>query len=283
MQSTEPAPTPPVAPQASGPPVAALREVSFTYPNGTAAVADVTFDIPEGRVVGICGPSGCGKSSLLALLAGIRAPSGGAITWSEDPQADTATGPRHPISMVFQKDTLLPWLTVDGNVRLYATLNRRQRAQSEAIIPELLELTQLSEASRSYPYQLSGGMRRRLAFITAMAAQPRLLLLDEPFSALDEPTRIAIHQDVLTILRRLGTTVVLVTHDLAEATSLCDEIIILTARPGTIATRHEVPFGRDRNVLELRERKAFLELYGQLWHDLSRQMRAARTGGDDEH
>jgi ABC-type nitrate/sulfonate/bicarbonate transport system ATPase subunit len=105
-----------------------------------------------------------------------------------------------------------------------------------------------------------------------MAARPRVLLLDEPFSSLDEPTRVAIHQDILGVIKRLGTTVVLVTHDLAEAATLCDEVVILTGHPGTVATRHEVPFGPDRDVLQLRQEPAFLELYGKLWQDLRNQI-----------
>jgi ABC-type nitrate/sulfonate/bicarbonate transport system ATPase subunit len=141
---------------------------------------------------------------------------------------------------------------------------------------ELLAMAGLEGFEKAYPYELSGGMRRRVAFITAMAAQPRLLLLDEPFSSLDEPTRVAIHQDVLEIVRRLGTSVVLVTHDLAEAASLCDRILILTARPGRVAVECDVPFGPERDMLALREQPDFLALNGRLWHDLSRQIEAGK-------
>jgi NitT/TauT family transport system ATP-binding protein len=253
--------------------IASLRHLSFTYPNGTQALDRLSLDIPEGGVLGVCGPSGCGKSSLLSLLAGIRLPSAGQIVWSDDPIVREGKAPRHPLSMVFQKDTLLPWATVDANVRLFYTLNKRRRAEADEIVAELLELTGLTAFKDAYPYRLSGGMRRRAAFISALAAQPRMLLLDEPFSSLDEPTRVAIHQDVFDILRRLGTTVVLVTHDLAEAASLCDEIVILTHRPASIAARHQVPFGSERVIMQLREQPEFLELYGRLWHDLSRQIR----------
>jgi NitT/TauT family transport system ATP-binding protein len=246
------------------------------YPNGTQALDRISFDIEEGRVLAICGPSGCGKSSLLAVLAGIRNATGGRIEWSDD----LAGGARHPTSMVFQKDTVLPWLTVEQNVRLFHTLNRERRSEAKTVVPELLEMAGLSGFAGAYPYQLSGGMRRRVAFITAMAAQPRLLLLDEPFSSLDEPTRVAIHQDVIEIIKRLGTTVVLVTHDLAEAVSLSDRVLILTHRPARLAADHEIPFGSDRTVLELRQQPDFLDLYGTLWHDLSLQIqRGASEAG----
>lgn len=252
--------------------VASIRRLSFTYPNGTQALSELSLDIPEGGVLGVCGPSGCGKSSLLALLAGIQRPSAGEIVWSEDSAVAEGQRPRHPLSMVFQKDTLLPWATVESNVRLFYALNKDRRQEADDTVAELLELAGLTAFKDAYPYRLSGGMRRRVAFITALAAKPRLLLLDEPFSSLDEPTRVAIHQDVFDILRRLSTTVVLVTHDLAEAASLCDEIVILTHRPASVATHHTVPFGAERTIVRLREEPDFLELYGRLWHDLSRQI-----------
>jgi NitT/TauT family transport system ATP-binding protein len=259
--------------------VARFDDVSFVYPNGTQALDRVSFDIEEGRVLAICGPSGCGKSSLLAVLAGIRDATGGKIEWSADPVAAGGRGTgRHPTSMVFQKDTVLPWLTVTQNVKLFHTLNRSRRAEAGEVVSELLGMAGLSGFADAYPYQLSGGMRRRVAFITAMAARPRLLLLDEPFSSLDEPTRVAIHQDVLDIIKRLGTTVVLVTHDLAEAASLSDRVLIMTNRPARIAADHAIPFGDDRTVLDLRQRPDFLEVYARLWQDLSLQIQ--RTKGE---
>ena len=252
-------------------PLVALEELKFTYPDGTEALVGVTFDIPEGVILGLCGPSGCGKSSLLSLLAGIHQPTGGGIRWADGGDKDE----RHPLTMVFQKDTLLPWLTVEGNVNLYGRLNKgKGRAD---LVDELIELAGLAGFRKAYPYRLSGGMRRRLAFITAMAAEPRMILLDEPFSALDEPTRIAIHQDVLDIVKRLGTTVVVVTHDLAEAASLCDEVLVLSARPGRVAVRHEVPFGPSRRVMDLRTKPDFLALYGRLWDDLSAQISQSQS------
>jgi NitT/TauT family transport system ATP-binding protein len=254
--------------------------VGFTYPNGTQAIGSIDLAIREGRILGICGPSGCGKSSLLALLAGLTTPTVGELTWSPDPLTAGGRGPapRHPLSMVFQKDTLLPWKTVEGNVRFFEKLHRRTGAGDDHVVDELLDVVGLGDHRAEYPYQLSGGMRRRLAFITAMAARPRTLLLDEPFSALDEPTRIAVHQDVFDIVRRLSTTVVLVTHDLAEAATLCDEIVILTQRPAVVATRHAIPFGEQRDVEELRQKPEFLEVYGALWHDLSLQIHPDARG-----
>lgn len=247
-------------------PLADLADVGLSYPNGTEALRGLALEVHQGEVLGITGPSGCGKSSLLTILAGGRKPSSGSLTWhSLDVKG------RHPLAMMFQKDTLLPWLTVEENAHLYRRLNRRV-ARDDAHVDRLLELVGLDHVRSKYPYQLSGGMRRRLAFVSALAARPRLLLLDEPFSALDEPTRIGVHQDVLHILKTLDTTVVLVTHDLAEAASLCDRVVILSKGPGHVAHTHVVPFSRDRRVLELRESQEFLGFYSRLWHDLSEQI-----------
>lgn len=255
-----------------------VEHVSFSYPNGTEALRDLSLEVEPGQIVGIVGPSGCGKSSLLALLAQFTRSTAGQIVWSKDLDPK-----RHKLSMVFQKDTLLPWLTVEENIHLFRTLNRRRAVDLGAPVDELLALAGLADFRRAYPYQLSGGMRRRTAFVSAMAAMPELLLLDEPFSALDEPTRIAIHQDVLEIVRRHDTSVILVTHDLAEAATICDEILVLSARPARVVSRFKVPFPRNREVLGLRQTPEFLELYGDLWHELSVQIRGgSETSGGGE-
>jgi len=247
--------------------VAALDHVGYTYPNGTRAIDDISLRIDRGRILGICGPSGCGKTSLLNILAGLRAPTAGTIDWFAS-ESDR----RHPISMVFQKDTLLPWRNVEQNAGLYYGLNRDRRDGAAELVRELIDMVGLGDFRHAYPYQLSGGMRRRLAFIAAVAAEPRLLLLDEPFISLDEPTKIGIHQDVLRIVRHLEMTVVIVTHDLAEAASLCDRVHILRGRPTSIAVTHEVELGSERSVLDLRHEPGFLAVYGRLWEDLTREI-----------
>ena len=264
-------------------PAVEFSDVAFEYPDGTRAVDRLTLDIGVGSTVGIVGPSGCGKSTLLGLVAGLLRPTAGTIVRR---QPDSG---RHPLSMVFQRETLLPWLTAAENVRLYAlfrghgiprsglgrALDRRGGSSSDALdarVATLLESVGLGDSAKKYPYQLSGGMRRRLAFLTAVAPNPQVLLLDEPFSSVDEPTRVAIHQDVFRVTRTIETTTILVTHDLAEALSLCDRVIILTSRPARVARDHVVDFGDDRVMLKLRESPEFLSLYAQLWHDLSAQI-----------
>lgn len=248
-----------------------IAGVSFTYPTGVQAIRDLTLKLERGRRVGIVGPSGCGKSTLLALIAGLRTPTSGAV----DVTCSHPT--RHPIAMVFQKDTLLPWLTVRKNVKLYHKFHRDSARNADDFVQQLLTMAGLDDFQNAYPYQLSGGMRRRAAFLSAVAARPEILLMDEPFSSIDEPSRVAIHQEVYQIIGVLGTTTILVTHDLAEAISLCDEVIILTARPATTFTQRLVPFARERDMLALRKTREFLDLYGTLWNDLTIQISAGRS------
>jgi NitT/TauT family transport system ATP-binding protein len=243
-----------------------VEDVHYSYPNGTEALRGLDLSIPRGIVHGVVGPSGCGKSTLLHMLAGLSVPTAGAITI---PSADAGND---RLTMVFQKDTLLPWLTVAQNVGVYFRFHQAADPTVRDRVAWLLELVGLDQFANHYPYQLSGGMRRRVAFLSAVAPQPTILLLDEPFSSLDEPTRVAIHQDVHEIIRRLGMTVILVTHDLAEAITLCDSVSILTARPARLAAAYPIPFGDNRVMLDLRQQPLFLELYGTLWRDLSQQI-----------
>jgi NitT/TauT family transport system ATP-binding protein len=264
---------------ADGRHVLELDDVRFSYQSGTNVLDGVSLSVPAGSIVGVVGPSGCGKSTLLSLISGLLEPSSGTLT------RDVSGSDRHPLAMVFQKDTLLPWLSVADNVKLFARFKqhggkrdwRGRRGRSDAgeldeRVRSLLELAKLDEWADSYPYQLSGGMRRRLAFLAAVAPNPQILLLDEPFSSVDEPTRVGIHQDVFRITQMMKTTTFLVTHDLAEAITLCDRVLILSKRPARIVHEHTIPFGQERNMLELRERDEYLEIYGRLWHDLSAEI-----------
>ena len=252
-----------------------VDNVSFAYPGGTPVLDRMAIAVPPGSITGVVGPSGCGKSTLLALLAGLLQPGSGRIAWSHD----EAQPPRHPLTMMFQKDTLLPWLTVEDNIGLHFRVSKSRlgKAEQKTRIAELIHLAGLDGAERKFPYQLSGGMRRRTAFLASVAPHPRTLLLDEPFSALDEPTRIGIHQDIFDIVKREGITVLLITHDLGEAISLSDQVMVLTSQPATVFKRFDIPFGADRNFLELRENPAFLELYGQVWEQLAVQIQRSRA------
>ncbi len=252
---------------ASQPTAVSVDSLRIQYETGTVALDGFSLDIHRGKTIGIVGPSGCGKSTLLYALAGLRPPTAGKIKWSSTLSSDT-----HPLTMVFQKDTLLPWLTVEENVGLHFRFKGTWKRNRD-YVNSLLGIVGLQGFAQSYPYQLSGGMRRRVAFLASVAPNPTVLLLDEPFSSVDEPTRVAIHQDVLKIVKDLAMTVVLVTHDLAEAITLSDEIVIVTSRPGRVFATHKIPFGRERNVLALRQEPEFLKQYGLLWNELSEQIR----------
>ncbi|QSE90650.1 ABC transporter ATP-binding protein [Rhodococcus pseudokoreensis] len=239
--------------------------LSYRYPTGLQAVGNFTTGIKPGEIVSIVGPSGCGKSTLLRILAGLREPTGGVLERRE-PEAG-----RHTCSMVFQEDTLLPWLKVAENVRLFYRFQGERASKRRDRIMELLSMVGLEKFADSYPSQLSGGMRRRVAVLTAVAPLPSLLLLDEPFSALDEPSRIAVHQDVYQLIRTFNITAVLVTHDLGEAVSLSDRILLLSSSPSTIVKEFHTPFGAERDLLEVRSDPRFLEMYGDIWNDFRRQ------------
>jgi NitT/TauT family transport system ATP-binding protein len=260
--------------------VATFTDVGFAYPTGTVALEGLTLAIPDTGVTGIVGPSGCGKSTLLQLLAGLATPTAGRldVTFAEP------TDSRHDVAMVFQQDTVLPWLTVAENVGLYYRFHRRKgqsRNWREDEARRLLATVGLEGAAGEYPNRLSGGMRRRVAFLAAVAPNPQLLLLDEAFSAVDEPTRIMIHQEVLRIVKQMDMTTVLITHDLAEAISLSDRVVILSARPGRVRSIYDIPFGADRDVLTLRREPEFLSLYGRLWDELSTQIERSHAQHDD--
>lgn len=258
----------------SATPLLDVADVTFAYPHGTPVLDRLNIAVPEGSITGVVGPSGCGKSTLLALVAGLLAPGSGKVTWS----AETVDPPRHPLTMMFQKDTLLPWLSVEDNIALHFRVSKSSlsKEQQRARVADLVRLAGLVGAERKFPYQLSGGMRRRTAFLTSVAPHPRTLLLDEPFSALDEPTRIGIHQDIFDIVKREGITVLLITHDLGEAISLSDQVLILTAQPASVFRRFEMPFGKERDFLSLRENPKFLELYGEVWEQLAVQIQRSR-------
>lgn len=248
-------------------PLVTLSQVGFVYAKSVHAVGSVSFDLAQGEIVSLVGPSGCGKSTLLRLIAGLVSATSGAVE-----RKFRANGSRHGCSMVFQEHTLLPWLTVEDNVGLYYRYNRPAPKNYRTHIAELLDMVGLSPFAKFYPYQLSGGMKRRVAMLTAIAPLPELLLLDEPFSALDEPTRIEIHSDLYMLIRRFNIATVLVTHDLGEAISLSDRILVLGRPPSVVVEEIQVPFPRSRNIYDIRDDARFLSLYGGLWKSLKAQI-----------
>lgn len=246
-----------------------VQSIKYNYQDGTPAVGDVSFTLKTGEVLGIVGPSGCGKSTLLRVMAGLMTATDGSLQFN----CDISEQSRPLLTMMFQEETLLPWFRVLENASLYFRFHGdRRSAEAKERVGQLLQMVGLEHAKRLFPGQLSGGMRRRAAFVAAMAPYPRILLLDEPFSSLDEPTRLEIHQIVLRILRDFEMTCCLVTHDLAEAITLCDRIIVLTAAPAAVAATVDVDFGLDRDVFRLRAEPRFLEKYAVIWSILCEQI-----------
>jgi NitT/TauT family transport system ATP-binding protein len=258
------------AASSGAPVILRVDRVGYAFDSGLRVLDGVSLDLRMGEIVSVVGPSGCGKSTLLRLISGLAAASEGTVRVRE-PEGD-----RHPCAMVFQEDTLLPWLRVRDNAALVTKFRRSRRRQEAAPVDELLDMVGLREFSRSYPYQLSGGMKRRLAVVVAVAALPQMLLFDEPFSALDEPTRISVHAEVYALLRRFRIGTVLVTHDLGEALCLSDRILLLSNRPARVVEEWAVPFGTERDMRALRSNPEFLSLYGLIWKALSAQI----AGGD---
>ncbi len=197
---------------------------------GTLAVSDVTFDIGENEFVALIGPSGCGKSTLLRMIAGLEIPTAGEMRLDGEPLA----GPTRDRGMVFQSYTSFPWLTVQGNIEYGMKLNGVGRAERRERAAQFLDLVGLANFKDAFPKSLSGGMKQRVAIARTLANGPALLLMDEPFGALDAETRAQMQEQLLKIMKRSRTTAVMVTHDVDEAIFLADRIIFMSKHPGRV-------------------------------------------------
>ncbi|MEH3145298.1 MAG: ABC transporter ATP-binding protein [Methylobacterium frigidaeris] len=220
--------------------------VSYDSPRGPVpALADVTLAIDPGEFVAVVGPSGCGKSTLLKLAAGLMAPSSGTVTVGSEP----VTGPGADRGVIFQDYAIFPWLTVEENIGFGLTLaaNRIGAREREALVAHYVDRMGLTEFRRALPKTLSGGMRQRVALARAYVVRPGILLMDEPFGALDSQTRLAMHDLLLGVLRQEGTAGLLITHSVEEALYLASRVVVLSARPGRIKAVIDVPFGHERD------------------------------------
>ena len=241
----------------------ALKGAGKRFP-GYTAVQDITFDVAAGRFVAIVGPSGCGKSTVLNMIAGLLAPSDGVVEIFGEPLA----GINRRASYMFQQDALLPWKTVLENVQFGLDLRGRPRRESLEEATGWIERVGLKGFGDRYPYQLSGGMRKRVAMAQAWIVQPDLLLMDEPFAALDVHTRLRMESEILRLWMESKQTVIFVTHDLEEAIGLADRVVVITAGPGTVKGTYHVDLPRPRNIAEIRFQPRFIELYEEIWKDL---------------
>ncbi len=239
-----------------------IRDLTVAYPLGritVTAVDRVSLSIPAGQFCAIVGPSGCGKSTLLRAISGLVQPAAGTIAIARE------TDDKPLQAMVFQGRSVFPWMTVLENAAYGLAMRGVDRQEREAVAASLLRQVGLGEFLQAYPAQLSEGMRQRVAIVRAFAVDPELLLMDEPFGALDEQTRLILQSELLRIWETTGKTVVFVTHSIDEAMILADRIIVLSARPGRIKADITVPFARPRTVEAVRSAPEFASLFLRIW------------------
>jgi NitT/TauT family transport system ATP-binding protein len=228
-------------------------------------VGDISFALAEGEIVSIVGPSGCGKTTLLNLLCGLIAPSSGAIEWYGGPIAGMPQG----VGYMLQKDLLLPWRTALGNVTLGLEIRGDGRTQRRERARALLAQLGLADFTDHYPATLSGGMRQRVALARTLAHEPRVLLLDEPFASLDFQTKLLIEGDTARLIRSERRTMLLVTHDVEEAVSLSDRVLVLSHRPTRVRSVYDIALDCDRaDMLGARRAAGFGDYVAAIWSDL---------------
>lgn len=228
------------------------------------AINNLSFKAKKGEFVAIIGKSGCGKTSILSAIAGLIPYEGKIIFNDKFAENNTISS----IGYMLQRDELFPWLTIEQNVILPLKIKKTLNNERLKIVLELLQKYGLSDFQKCYPNQLSGGMRQRAALIRTLSLSPNLLLLDEPFSALDYQTRLSVCNDVYEIIKAEGKTTVLVTHDISEAISVADKILVLTNRPATILNEYIIDFNKQLSPLKRREEKGFAKLFEKIWEDL---------------
>ena len=249
-------------------PALALHDVVRRF-GSHAAVDGVTLDVAAGTFVSFVGPSGCGKSTLLNMIAGLLPVSGGRIEVFGEPLA----GINRRASYMFQQDALLPWKTVLENIQLGLTFRGQHGREAADRAGAWLERVGLRGFGAHYPYQLSGGMRKRAAMAQCWIVGPELVLMDEPFAALDVHTRLRMESEILDLWTGSGTTVVFVTHDLEEAISLSDDVYLLSAGPGARPVgRYSIDLPRPRNLIDIRTDSRFHDLYGEIWNGLRQEV-----------
>jgi NitT/TauT family transport system ATP-binding protein len=249
-------------------PAIELRGVTkrFLTPSGGifTALRDLDMTVEPGEFCAVVGPTGCGKSTTLALISGLEPASEGEVVVAGKP----VTGVTDGIGYVFQTDAVFPWKTVLENVAAGPRYHRVSNSEARTRARDWIVRVGLAGFEDRYPYQLSGGMRKRVALAQSLINGPRILLMDEPFSALDVQTRNLMENELLALWSASPTTVVFVTHDLEEAISLSDRVYVITAGPGTVKSNYKVDLTRPRNVAEIRFQPRFAEIYEEIWKDL---------------
>ncbi len=230
------------------------------------ALENINLKVHEGEFVSVVGPSGCGKSTLLSIVSGLLPPTSGSVFV----EGEKVRGPSKKIGYMLQRDYLFDWRTITQNVLLGLEIQKAVTPEAKEYAQRLLITYGLFEFRHKYPSQLSGGMRQRVALIRTLVTNPQILLLDEAFSALDYQTRLAVNDDIYTIIKKENKTAIMVTHDIAESISMADRVIVLTRRPGTVKSCHNIKMRLDqRTPLKSREVPEFQTYFRQIWKELN--------------
>ncbi|HEX4221184.1 MAG TPA: ABC transporter ATP-binding protein [Pseudonocardiaceae bacterium] len=252
----------------------------FLTPSGEVftALRDVSFTVEPGQFCAVVGPTGCGKSTTLSMVSGLDTPSEGSVKVGGRPVEGITDG----VSFMFQADALLPWKTVLGNVLLGPAFKRVGKKQALVLANDWLRRVGLSGFEDRYPHQLSGGMRKRVAMAAALINRPRILLMDEPFGALDVQTKAIMSTELLDLWEQIRPSVIFITHDLDEAVALADRVVVMTSSPGSIKASYDIDLPRPRgSVQEIKYEPRFVELQHQIWETLREEVERAyaRTAG----
>ncbi len=245
-------------------PAIRLTGVSKQFPGGYTALEGVDITVAPGRFVSLVGPSGCGKSTALSLIAGLDTPTAGTVKVRDRLVNGVADG----VGFLFQRDALLPWKNVFDNVAFPLVLRKRPAKEIAERVNEWIARVNLRGFENHFPSALSGGMRKRVALAQTLVYEPQIILMDEPFSALDVQTRDLMEDELLQLWQGSGMTIVFVTHDLEEAIALSDEVVVMTAGPARVKARYDVTLPRPRVIEQVRLDPRFTELYRAMWNDL---------------
>ena len=237
------------------------------------ALGDANFEVEPGELISIVGPSGCGKSTLLNITAGLMKPSSGLASYMGQP----INGVNTKVGYVTQSDTLLPWRTVRQNISIPLEIRHSPKAERAERVDRIISKVGLDGFEHHYPAELSGGMRKRVILARTLIYEPETILMDEPFGALDAQLKLVLHEELLRLWADTGMTVLFVTHDLFEAVTLSDRVVVVSARPGVVRTIQEIDIPRPRNVFEVRFDDRFRDLQQELWSIMQDDI---RQGGE---
>ncbi|WP_284744475.1 ABC transporter ATP-binding protein [Amycolatopsis sp. RTGN1] len=261
------------------PPLIELTGATKRFPNGSGsvhtAVRDLTMTVQPGEFVAVVGPTGCGKSTTLSLVSGLQPPSAGRVQVNGEDVKSIPDG----VGYMFQTDAVMPWRSVLDNVASGPRFRGASKAEARAQAVDWIARVGLAGFEKYYPHQLSGGMRKRVALAQTLVTKPKIMLMDEPFSALDVQTRALMQDELLRLWSGSGAAVIFVTHDLDEAIALADKVVVLTSSPATVKDTFEIPLERPRKVEELRLTEEFRKLYADIWESLRSEVDKAREKG----